>query len=403
MTRGSSVFGLFDLARERQLRSFGPPREISRPMVDVPICTSDEYGRIVSDFRSLLDFFATYCERIGALPMAVIPPGNDGGYPPCRSSLDVATGEEERAAFVRDFRSARALEAVDPRGAIAAYRALVDQQPGFAETQFRLARMLESCGEFREANARYILARDLDQMPLRCPSPLQDVFREVAASHPSLVLVDGPRVLRAVSRRGIVDDDLIQDGQHPTLIGYVAIAQDLLDQLFRRGVLRAVRGPGVPTIDAAECAAHFGIDAPRWAEVCRRAASFYERTAYARYDPTECLAKARRYEQAAEAIRSGTPPEETHVPGVGIPAGTRSLGVERPPSNRSRRRSIEARLTWYHVDAGMASVPQATSGLAQGPGRAGQGDLECDESRRPGEMTRTGPNPPACGDVRMAR
>jgi hypothetical protein len=325
LTRCSSVIWLFDQAKERQLRSFGPPRKITRPLVDVPVCTPDEYARIVSDFRRLLDYFATYCERIGALPIAVIPAGNDRGYPPSRSSLGAETGDAERAAFVRDFLAARPLEGMNPRGAIAAYRALVERQPGFAETHFRLANMLESCGEFREANAHYILARDLDRMPVRCPSPLQETFREVAARHPSLVLVDGPGVLRAVSRHGIVDDELIQDGQHPTLIGHVAIAQDLLDQLVRRRALPEIARPGAATIDAAECAAHFGIDASRWAEVCRRAARFYERSAYAQHDPTECLAKARRYAQAALAIQSGTPPEETHVPGVGIPAGTRPL------------------------------------------------------------------------------
>jgi hypothetical protein len=351
LTRCSSVFWLFDQARERQLRSIGPPRKITRPIVDVSICTPEEYARIVSDFRRLLDHFATYCERIGALPMAVIPAGNDGGYPPSRSSLAALTGEAERDAFVRDFLAARPLEAIDPRRAIAAYRALVDRQPGFAETHFRLAKMLECCGEFREANTHYILARDLDRMPVRCPSPLQDVSREVAATHPSLVLVDGPRVLRAVSRHGIVDDELIQDGHHPTLIGHVAIAQDLLDQLFRRGMVRGVGGPGAPTIDAAECAAHFGIDASRWTEVCRRAACFYERAAYAHHDPTECLAKARRYAQAAEAIRSGTPPDETHVPGVGIPAESKPLGVESRSSILQRpRRARHSRTADAELD-----------------------------------------------------
>jgi hypothetical protein len=327
LTHCSSVFWLFDQARERQLRSYGPPRRVTRPLVDVPVCTPDESARIVSDFRRLLRHFATYCERIGALPMAVIPAGNDGGYPPARSSLDTETGDAERGAFVRDYLAARPLEAINPLGAIAAYRALLDRQPGFAETHFRLAKMLECCGEFREANTHYILARDLDRMPVRCPSSLQDVYHEVAAHHPSLVLVDGPRVLRAVSRHGSVDDELIQDGQHPTLIGHVAIAQDLLNQVVRRGALPEIAGSCAPTIDAAECAAHFGIDASRWVEVCHRAAHFYERAAYAHHDPTECLAKARRYAQAAEAIQSGTPPEETHVPGVGIPAGRRTLRV----------------------------------------------------------------------------
>ena len=97
------------------------------------------------------------------------------------------------------------------------------------------------------------------------------------------------------SRHGIVSDELIQDGTHPTLVGHVAIAQDLLDQLVRRRALPEIARFGAATIDAAECAAHFGIDASRWALVCRCAAGFYERTAYAHHDPTECVAKARRY------------------------------------------------------------------------------------------------------------
>jgi hypothetical protein len=101
-------------------------------------------------------------------------------------------------------------------------------------------------------------------------------------------------------------------------------------QLVRRKALPEIACHVAATIDAAECAAHFGIDASRWALVCRRAAFFYECTAYAYHDPTECLAKARQYPQAAEAIQSGTSPAETHVPGVGIPAGMRALHIERP-------------------------------------------------------------------------
>jgi tetratricopeptide (TPR) repeat protein len=278
----------------------------------------------VTDFQDQLENLVAYCERIGAVPLAVIPPGNDGRYPPCRSILDPETGQDERDAFSRGFKSASALEARDPNRAIAAFRRLLERQPGFAETHFRLASLLELAGNYAEARDHYIKASDLDGLPIRCPAPLRDVFREVAAGHQSLILVDGPHVLRMASRHGIVDDELIQDGQHPTLRGYVALAQDVLVQLSRRGAFSWAGSFTVPTIDAADCAAHFGVDAARWAEVCRRAASFYNRTAHIRHDPNECLALARRYERAAEAIMSGTPPEETGVPGVGVATKTSS-------------------------------------------------------------------------------
>jgi len=319
----SSVCSLVDLAMEQQRLSFGPARSITRPLVDLPCCTADEYTRIVTDFREQFDQFVTYCEQIGAVPLAVIPPGNDGRYPPCRSILDPETAQDERDRFAREFESTKVLAASDPDLAIAAYRRLVEWQPGFAEVHFRLAALLELAGNYAEARAHYIQASDLDGLPLRCPAPLRNVFRDVAAAYPMLILVDGPRVLQLASRHGIVDDELIQDGQHPTLRGYLALAQDVLEQLSRRRAFPWAGNFTVAAIDASECAAHFGVDAARWAEVCRRAASFYNRTAHVRHDPRECLAIARRYERAAAAILSGTPPEATGVPGVGVSTNAR--------------------------------------------------------------------------------
>ena len=106
-------------------------------------------------------------------------------------------------------------------------------------------------------------------MPLRCPEPLREAYRKVAARHPSVVLVDGPRVLAAKSRHGIIDDRFFHDAQHPNLHGYAALAEDLMKQLERRA-FSWPDGKPVPVVDAEICARHFGIDALRWAEVATR-------------------------------------------------------------------------------------------------------------------------------------
>lgn len=321
--RWSSVCRLIDQAMETHRLSFPPPQKVTRQLVDHPTCTPAEYDGIVEAFRGRLEHLVAYCERHDIPLWAVSPPGNEGDYPPCRSVLRADTDEAARAAFDRDFEAIRALETSDPSRAVAGYRALLERQPGFAETHFRLARLLEAAGRHAEARVHFILARDLDGLPMRCPSRLLDVYREVAQRHPRMILVDGPTVLGRTSPTGIIDDHLIQDGQHPTLIGYVALAQDLLDQLPRRGAFGWPADVPAPTIDLADCADHFGIDRAVWADVCRRAASFYQRTAHIRFDPSESLAKARRLEQAAEAIESGTAPENTGIPGLGLrlPAG----------------------------------------------------------------------------------
>ncbi len=139
------------------------------------------------------------------------------------------------------------LEAKDPAEAVRIYRELVKRHPEFAETHYRLARLLEQTGAWDEARDHYAKARECDGMPLRCPEPLRQAYREVAAGHPSVVLVDGPRVLEAKSRHGIIDDRFFHDAQHPNLHGYVALAEDLLNQLCSRGAFSwpaGTNGPG---------------------------------------------------------------------------------------------------------------------------------------------------------------
>ena len=121
-----------------------------------------------------------------------------------------------------------------PPAARAAYRALIKLAPGFAASHFRLARLLEQAGEWGDAGKHYVQARECDAMPLRCPEEFRQAYREVAARYPEVILVDGPRVLEPLSPHGILDDHLFHDAQHLTLLGYIALAQDLLRQLRER-------------------------------------------------------------------------------------------------------------------------------------------------------------------------
>ena len=126
------------------LRARPPTRAVARRLVDVPVYTAAEYAERLHDFRVRLEAITAYCERVGAMVVLVIPPGNDADFEPNRSFLPPETPRAERDAFARDFEAARRLEAADPAGAAAAYRALLDRQPGFAETHYRLARLAGS-------------------------------------------------------------------------------------------------------------------------------------------------------------------------------------------------------------------------------------------------------------------
>ena len=160
-----------------------PPSDTERDLVDVPNFTALEYTTILNDFRRRLEEMAAYAEKVGALPVLILPPANDAGFEPNRSFLPPTTPRNERIAFGREFLAVKTSEAADPAAAINRYRALIARQPCFAETHYRLGVLLEQAGLWDEAYREYASARDLDGMPMRCMTPFQQVYREVAAQH----------------------------------------------------------------------------------------------------------------------------------------------------------------------------------------------------------------------------
>ena len=217
-----------------------------RNLIDTPAFTPDEHRLLLADFRRRLEAIVSHAIRAGAIVVLIIPPGNDAGFDPNRSFLPAATPRSEREAFRADFFQACRLEETDPTAAIAAYRRLIARQPGFAESHYRLAILLDRAGDAEGAYREFVAARDRDGYPIRCTSPFQDAYRDVAARH-AVILIDGPAELHAIGRRGLLDDRLFQDAMHPSLRGQIALAQ---------AVLRGLRGP--PRLRLA--GAHPGAD-----------------------------------------------------------------------------------------------------------------------------------------------
>ena len=315
----SPLWQLLGETRERQRLDSLPPRIVTRDLVDRPVCTTAEFQAITDDFERRLESIAVYCDSIGTLPIYVIPPGNDAGFDPSRSVLRPTRHGRSATLFREKSRTPERLEEKEPAAAQRLYRELVNRHPEFAETHYRLARLLEQTGSWDEAREHYIKAREHDGMPLRCPEPLRQAYRNVAGRHPSVLLVDGPNVLEARSRHGIVDGQFFHDAQHPNLQGYAALAENLMSQLAERRAFSWPAGTPAPVVTAEMCARHFGIDASQWAQIASRDLGFFRAAAYVRYDPKFRNERALEYRRAAAAIRAGRAPADAGIPGWPLP------------------------------------------------------------------------------------
>jgi hypothetical protein len=339
LLRVSSVLRILLEGRDRN-RVDGPqtaPAE--RRLIDQPAYTPAEYQQCLSDFQHRLTAIVADCTRQGTLPILIIPPANDAGYEPNRSVLPPSLSDSQRMAFEQRFLAACSAES-DPPRAIAQYQTLLEEQPGFAESHYRLGRLLLDHGDRDAANTQFVLARDNDAYAIRCPTPFHNVYREVAASSGAL-LIDGPAVLRAVNPHGVLDYNLFHDAHHPTFRGHVALAEALLRKLRNEGALGWTSGP-VPRVDREKCAQQFSIDGSAWHGACIWSIAALDYGAQQRFDGSNRRAWAREFERAAHAMAQGTAPEDTTVPGLGVDgpwyppgaAGPRpSVQTERPGSD----------------------------------------------------------------------
>ncbi|MGP0065261.1 MAG: tetratricopeptide repeat protein [Isosphaeraceae bacterium] len=281
-----------------------PPLTGRHQLIDPPLCSPSESADILADFRGRLEAIVGYCDRIRALPILIVPPANEAGYEPSRSTLPASVPMAERRRLVVEFERARAEELSEPALAAAGYAAILARHPGFAEAHFRLARLLERAGDPAEAGRHYLAALDLDGLPIRCPAPFRAAYEEVARRHPRSILIDGRRELAAVSPNGLIGDRVIQDTHHPTLLGYLALAGAVIRELQARTTFPDAQPVAIP-IDPADCIRHFSLDSDKWAIMCDRTRVHYQRVAGYRYDPTERLEKSRNYAEAALRIRDG--------------------------------------------------------------------------------------------------
>ncbi len=314
----SALFGMLHETIEKCRIAIPPPAWGYRDLIDTPVYTSTEYDALLVDFRRRLDLLVSYAGRLGALPILIAPPANDAGFEPNRSFLRAATPRHEREAFRRDFLDAKRLEENDPARAIAAYRSLLARQPGFAETHYRLAQLLERKHEWEAAYDEYVQARDQDGYPMRMLTAFQDIYREIAARH-GCILIDGQAYFHAIGRHGLLDDLLFQDAMHPSLRGQIALAQRALQALRDRRAFGWPETTPAPVIDPSECARRFGIGRGQWREICLWGIMFHDMTYPIRYDRSQRLRKKQLFATAATGLDAGAAPEALGLANVGIP------------------------------------------------------------------------------------
>ena len=137
-------------------------------------------------------------------------------------------------------------------------RSAIEEDPGYAENHYVLARVLDEQGDLDAARREYVLSLHLDALRFRPDPRVNAIIREVVAREPGTILVDAalelgsdPRSLGPVAGR-----DLFQEHVHPSWHGDNRLARLLAPAAAKALALAAP--PQGSWLDDDACAAEVG-------------------------------------------------------------------------------------------------------------------------------------------------
>ena len=195
--------------------------------------TDEYYGRILKRFQQNVETIIAHAKRNGVDVLLVNLPANVQSIPPSLSVHSNGLTEAQISEWNLHYEEGvRLAKEGDHRLAIEAYKRAAAVDSKYAELQYKMGISYENAADYASAKASYNLARDLDALPYRAKSSMNQLIREMAEKH-GLLFVDLVAAFERESPHGIVGNELIYDNVHPSEIAQLLIAEEIAKALSR--------------------------------------------------------------------------------------------------------------------------------------------------------------------------
>lgn len=106
-----------------------------------------------------------------------------------------------------------------------------------AHHYFRTAQSLYEQGEYQQAKAHFIKAKENDLLRFRAPEEINTVIEELCNQYPNAYLVDTKGALEEQSPHHILGNELLTDHVHPNLKGYGLMSNAFYTAIREAGLL----------------------------------------------------------------------------------------------------------------------------------------------------------------------
>lgn len=173
----------------------------------------------------------------GAKAILVKPASNLGDFSPFKTEFDPLLGPSEiQQIDSLASEATAALNQDNPAGALALCDRALRLDGRNAGMFYLRAQALKALGQIDQAILAFVAARDEDICPLRALTPVGEIVENVARTQ-GTGLVDFARLVREKSPDGIPGSNLFLDHVHPTVEGNRFLAQALLGEMTRMGIV----------------------------------------------------------------------------------------------------------------------------------------------------------------------
>lgn len=187
--------------------------------------SSPQYERGLLTFQENLLELREVCGAGGVPLILSTQVSNLRGQPPFASGGAPGTTAEERSAFDSALsRGLRLLSEGKARNALDLLREAEALDSLRADTQFWIARCLDTLGNREAAVRSYLKARDYDQIRFRASTDFNEVIRQMGDAK-TVAVADVEQAFAAASPDGIVDATLMFEHVHPRARGYFLMAR----------------------------------------------------------------------------------------------------------------------------------------------------------------------------------
>ncbi len=195
----------------------------------------EEDRRIFERYRENIEEIVRLAEEKGIDVVFLSLASNLKVIPPAVSSHPKDLPADQLRDWEKLFEEGQVLEnQARFREAEKSYLAASQIDSTHAGLQYRLGTAAEKGGDYDTAKQAYVLARDLDRLPTRAKSEMNQILYEIAQAH-GMIFVDVAQMFDRLSPHGIISPELIYDDVHPSIKGQQIIVDEILHALHEHG------------------------------------------------------------------------------------------------------------------------------------------------------------------------